>query len=514
MSDEEVDILEEASSEDEIEQINILPHQVEHYKKILSILEQEAGYLDVSVFGSGKSIITLAIAITLKMSILLFAPKSVIPQWKRHAKKYGVRIYQSMTYNSLRGTEKGGTNHELLTRKKDEFTATPTFEKYAKRGMLIVYDECHYLKNDNSQLHAAAALSKEAVRLSRMGYNVRIAALSATPADKKENITSLFKILGIILEPNLYRYNRSNKTYILEGLQEAINKCNRYDKDNTFHIICRQVNKTTSKLICHELYTRVLKNIITSSMPRPENGRVKDIKNLYAIMPDEDVERMKAGALLFASATSYRPETGSVDYKSTNWGKVTESRREIDSAKVNSFVRLAKECLERDPNCKVILYYSFKRDMYRTRDLLIKYNPLVMNGDVTRDEDRVNMMDRFQRHDNKYRVFISNPKVGGAGISLDDTHGGFQRFMFIAPSYNFIEEYQSTGRPDRMTSKSDAVIRFVYSKAFPHESSILNSMIEKSRVARDLIQSNQQGIILPGELENITEKSDSEDSDE
>ncbi len=514
MSDEELEELEEASSEDEIEQINILPYQVEHYKKVLDILEREVGYLDVSQFGAGKSVLAIAVAITLKMSILLFAPKSVIPQWKRHAKRYGVHIYQAMTYNSLRGTAKSGTNHTLLTRDKDKFSTTDAFEQCARTGMLIVYDECHYLKNDNSQLHAAAALSKEAVRLSRMGYNVRIAALSATPADKKENITNLFKILGIVLEPNLYRYNRSNKTYILEGLQEAINKCNRYDKDNTFHIVCRQVNKTTSKLICHELYTRVLKNVITSSMPKPDNGIKKDIKNLYAIMDKEDLERMKAGALLFASATSYRPETGTVDYKATNWGKVTESRREIDSAKVNTIVRLAKEKLEENPNCKVVLYYTFKRDMYRSKDLLMKYNPLVMNGDIQKDSQRTEMMDRFQRSDNKYRVFISNPRVGGVGVELNDLDGGFPRYMFIAPNYNFIDLFQASGRTDRLTSKSASVIRYIYSKEFNHESSILNSMIEKSRVARDLIQQNQTGIMLPGELKNIIEGEIDEDASE
>ena len=505
MSEEELEILEEAESDDEIEQINILPHQVEHFKKLLNILENEVGYLDVTEFGGGKSILCLAVAIMLKMSILLIAPKSVIPQWKRHAKKYGVHIYQAMTYNALRGTEKSGIKHTLLTRNKDNFSATDAFERCAKTGMLIVYDECHYLKNDNSQLHAAAALSKEAVRLARMGYNVRIAALSATPADKKENITNLFKILGIILEPNLYRYNRSNKTYILEGLQEAINKCNRYDKDNTFHIICRQVNKTTSKLICHELYTRVLKTVITSSMPKPDNGREKDIKNLFAIMPEEDLERMKAGALLFASATSYRPETGSVDYKSTNWGKVTESRREIDSSKVNTIVRLAKEKLDENPNCKIVIYYTFKRDMYRTRDLLMKYNPLVMNGDIQKDSQRTEMMARFQRSDNKYRVFISNPRVGGVGVELQDLDGGFPRYMFIAPNYNFIDIFQASGRTDRLTSKSASVIRYIYSKDFNYESSILNSMIEKSRVARDLIQQNQTGIMLPGELTDLVE---------
>ena len=494
--------------EDEIESLNIMPSQVEHFKKVLNILQNEVGYLDVSAFGAGKSFIVLAVAITLNLSLMLFAPKTVIPQWRKLAKRYGVHIFTAMTYNALRGTEKNGVSHDLLTRNGDEFIPTSMVEQCARAGLLIVYDECHYLKNDNSQLHAAATLSREAVRLSRMGYNVRIAALSATPADKKENITNLFKILGIILEPNLYRYNRSTKKYVLEGLQEAINKCNRYDRDNTFHIICRSVNKSTSKLICHELYTRVLKNVISSSMPNPDNGYKKYIKNIFAIMPPEDVERMKAGALLFAAATSYRPETGMVNYASTDWGKVTESRREIDSSKVFAMTRLARERLDADKNCKIVLYFTFKRDMYRAQQLLEKYGALVLNGDITKDSERTKIIESFQKPDTEFRVFISNPAIAGVGIDLSDNDGRFKRITFGAPSYHFIDEFQGTGRTFRMNTKSDVEIYFVYSKAFPYESSILQSIAEKSQVARDMSQENQQGILYPGEIESIIEGED------
>jgi hypothetical protein len=47
--------MENLAIEDEIETLNILPNQVEHFKKVLRILENEVGYLDVSVFGLGKT---------------------------------------------------------------------------------------------------------------------------------------------------------------------------------------------------------------------------------------------------------------------------------------------------------------------------------------------------------------------------------------------------------------------------------------------------------------------------
>jgi len=515
--DEELDILEITDKNKiknekvkRIKQIEIFPYQREHFKKILSILQEELGYLDVSSFGAGKTVMALAVAASFKMGILVIGPKTVLPNWRRQAEIYGIHVFKTLTYNSLRGTGIRGVKHDLLIRKENEFFPTDTLENCAKFGIIIIYDECHYLKNENAQLNAAQALSREAARLAKLGYNIRIAALSATPADKKENITSLFKILGVINSPKLYKYDRSNKRYILEGLIEAINKCNRYDPDTTFHVTCRTVNKTTSKIICHELYTRVLKKIITSSMPEPPVEFQKDVKNLYAIMPPEDVERIREGALLFSSATAYKEETKEIDSKSLNWGDIIRSRREIDSSKVKTIVRLSTEKLKQNPNCKVVIYFTFKRDMYTASELLKKYNPLIMNGDIVEDYKRTDIINKFQRDDNEYRVFISNPKVGGVGIDLDDIIGTHPRFMFIAPSYMFIDQFQATGRIHRKNTKSKATIRFIYSREFPYENGILNSMIEKSSIARDISQENQNSIIYPGELIDEFEKTPEE----
>lgn len=492
------------------EKVQIFPYQKEHVSKILHILENELAYLDVSSFGGGKTVIAIAIAIVLKMGIMVFGPKAVLPTWHRQAKKYGVHVYTVLTYNSLRGTEKSGVNHDLLIREGDKFKITPILEKCARRGLLIIFDECHYLKNENSQLEAAHTLVKEAYRLFRQNYNVRVAALSATPADKKENITSLFKILGIILSDKLYSYVRSSKTYIAEGLQEAINKCEKYDKDTTFHVTLRQLNHATSKTICHDLYTRVLKSHITSSMFDPPVESKKEIKNYFVLMDKEDLERMKKGALMFSSATSYKPDTSEISYKSINWGMVTESRKEIDSAKVNSIVRITKEHLEKFPTCKVILYFTFKRNMADAKKLLETYGATILNGDIVKDEDRTRIIENFQADNDNCRVLISNPKVGGVGIELDDKIGNRPRFMFIAPNYNFIDQFQATGRIHRKETKSKATIYFIYSREFPFETGILNSMIEKSRIARDMLQNNQNNIIFPGELDELIEKSKNE----
>ena len=115
----------------------------------------------------------------------------------------------------------------------------------------------------------------------------------------------------------------------------------------------------------------------------------------------------------------------------------------------------------------------------------------------------------YKRQD-QYRVFISNPKVGGLGTDLDDQVGDRPRFMYIAPSYMFIDQFQTTGRIHRKNTKSTATIRFVYSKEFPFETGILNSMAEKSKIARDMVLSNQNSVVFPGELDEEVEGAEGE----
>lgn len=490
--------------EKKVEPIKLFPYQVEHFERVMEILTTSLAVLNNSCCGSGKTITTLAIAATYKMGILVIGPKSVLSNWQRKAEKYGIHVFSLMSYATLRGTAKNGVKHGFLIRDGDVFTPTNMLEECAKYGLLIVYDECHALKNENSQLYAAHAISKEAVRLAQMGYNIRIACLSATPCDKKENVTSLFKIMGILVSDELYKYDRSSKTYKLTGLQDAITKAKRYDPETTFHATCRAVNKSTIKLICHDLYTRVLKKHISSSMPKPPIKAKQTVKNFYAIMPKEDLERMKEGAMMFSSSTNYNFENKTVDLSKTNWGDVVNSRRLIDSAKLPTMVRLAKQRLDENPNRKVILYMTYIRDMEKAAELLKRYNALLLNGNIVRNEDRDNILEKFQRGDNKYRVLISNPKVGGQGLDIDDIYGNFPRTTIMLPSYFFVDQYQSTYRTLRQTSLSDSEVLFLYSRECNFENNLLNSIASKSLVVRDMINS-EQGMMLPSEYEEEIE---------
>ncbi len=483
--------------------VQIRPHQVPHFRKIMGILTHEYGYVDVSPFGAGKTHVTFAVAATFKLNMIVVCPKSTIGNWKKWARTYGVNLICIMTYQSLRGQSEE-VNHTLLENIKGQYYATETFSKCVQSGLLLVFDEYHNLKNDNTQLASAHAMVKELVRQVRMGAKARIALLSGTPCVKKESVLSTFKMLGIVLSDDPYEYDRSAKIYKLTGVQEAIAKCQQYDPDETLAISCRSVNKNTVKTICFDLYTKVLKRFLVSAMPKPQVDAEKIGLNYYIQMPTKDVERLKKGLLMFKCATNYRHEIQEVDYSNINWGDVGRSRMEIDSAKMPSVCRLAAEQLDRDPNCKVLIYCRHNRDKGVAMALLAKYNPLTMNAKTTEDE-RDAIGAKFQEDNNNCRVIISSAKVGGIGIDLDDKTGNHHRFMYILPSYFYTDQYQATGRIHREGTMSNATIYFVYSRAFPYETGILNSMAIKSGVLKEMIMDPDAK--LPGEYGELLEPS-------
>ena len=491
------------NTQNERKPVEVRPAQIPHFQRIVEILKHEYGYLDVSTMGAGKTHITCAIAAWFKLNMLVVCPKSAKSNWIKWSQIYGIHLFGVITYQSLRGQEGRSFNHGLLVRNGDEYQATDLFEQCVKAKMLLVFDEYHNLKNDNTQLASGHALVKSLVRLVRMGYQARVALLSGTPCVEKENVTSTFKMLGVILSDSLYNYNRSAKKYELIGLQEAIDKCNSYDRSETFMITCKPVNKTTAKTMCYDLYTRVLKRFVVSSMPPPVIDFEKDEKNYYILMPAHDVERLKKGLLLFKSATNYRHEVQEVDMSGVNWGDVTTSRMEIDAAKIDSVCRLTIQDLTENPHCKVLIYCNYKDDMKRAAQLLANYRPMIMDGS-TNDKQRDQIVAAFQADNDDYRILITNPKVGGVSIDLDDKRGNHPRITNLLPSYFFTDQVQAAARTHREGTKSQSKVRFIYSRAFPYETGILHSMAMKSEVLRNMITQHHIGK-FPGEYQELLE---------
>ena len=491
------DLIEE---EKEIIPIELWESQVPHYLRLCEIMKTWIAFLDTSPMGAGKTITTLALCATFKLNLVVVGPLSTLSMWEEMSKLYGINIKLTLSYQKLAGTKIKGCAHPLLYRDGDTYSATEFLRNLIREGTLFIFDESHTLRNeDTAQLHAAHHIVKT---VKSMNCGSRIGLLSATPGDKKDHVASILKMLGIITNEKLYDYNHKTKVYILLGMNQLYDYCKTID-NQTANAIIIPTTRFTANQMCYDLFIGIVKLQLVSSMEKPTITAIKDGMNGYYDMPSQDVDTIRQAEASLKKATSFNEETGTVDIRNVSWGAIVKAQQSLERGKLRTMIRLVTETLNNNPNSKVILYVWFLESIEYLRENLRQYNPLVMFGKTKKDE-RTNIRNLFQQDDLNHRLLISNAKVGGIGISLDDRSGTKPRFMFMIPTYNFIDLHQATGRIHRGTTKSNATIRFIYSKAFRGEVSILKAIAKKTEITKSILY-NSNNIVFPGDYDSHIE---------
>ena len=484
--------------------IQLRPNQLAHYERVCSIVKREFAYLDTSPYGAGKTYVAMKLAWAYNLAILVFAPLILVQMWLDIGKEYGIRIIDALSYRKLGGTEKSGCNHPYLYRYGDDYYPTPYFTQLVNSGILLVFDEVQNLKTeDTNQAVAAHAMVKEVVRLNS---GSRVGLLSRTPIDKNTHVESLVKNLGIVTSDNLYNYDRSRKFYELTGMKELYAKCDSldYHKSQSIHSGVKITRKNVTDIV-YELYTQVLKPFMSSAMPKLDNKDVsQDIKNGYYVMTPEDLEEVKAGQALLESIVHYNPINGTVTLPKNNWSDIVNALTNLEKAKCRNLIpRLVREWLGASPNNKGIIFLWRVETILYLREVLREFNPMIIYGDTCL-RDKNDIVAKFQRPTNEFRLLIANALIGCVGLSLDDQDGRFPRTTWIVPSYNFIHLSQAPGRTYRELTKSDSIYRVIFCKDFISERQIVDVLARKSGVVRDVIYDDSD-IILPDDYEDYIE---------
>ena len=482
--------------------IQLYDYQKPHYERICGILEKSPSYLDTSTMGAGKTIVTLKVALTLQLPMVIICPVALICMWEREANKYGVEILKIMSYATLRGTCTHPPTHGLLTLNAGRYYPTQKYVEMVQQGVLLVFDEVQNLKNKSSQLDSAVELTRTILGC---GGSSRIAALSATPCDKIEGVESLLKVIGIINQyDDLVEYDRSKRTCNSLGLQEAYDTCLQYDPVRTSNLHITVMRKKEAFQLCYDLYTQILKQHISSAAIPPPKNVNKDVKNGFYKVSPEEFMRLRTLIDELATVLNYNEETGEVRMTKGGLGTLIKVMMKVEEEKLAIFYRLIVDTLENVPNSKVIVYLNYLDNIFMLRQFLTDYNPSVMTGSH-KGHERDRIVNKFQEPNSKSRVLISNAKVGGVGLSLDDTDGKWPRHVFISASYHFIDLHQITGRVYRANTKSDAHISFVYIQGLEEEQRILNSLVSKSDTTRGMLYDENNGEQFPGEHHIVDE---------
>ena len=499
----------------ECKTFSLKDYQIPHVEKIKRILHNTHCAFDMSMMGTGKTFTTSELCLQCKFTCLIaVCPTTVESRW-HHMRDYGIPIYDVVSYQSLRSTKGHQPKHGLLERYdiiKDDggedyyFKVTPRFEELVKQGVLVVFDEAQNVKNKSVQAEACKTLASYI--LSQTGRS-RFMLLSGSPIDKEEHAINIMQLMGFIRSHRLFIYHKESDRLELRGAQELVDYCNSVNRELTTTVLLETPFLPKNvRHVCYLLFQRVLKPNITSAMPPPPTNVPIDCKNGYYRMADPDSNDYLSAIEELHHVFKYNESRGTVNVEGENLGAITNALMQVERPKVHTFARKAIEDLEANPNCKVGIFVNYKITLKLIAELLAKYRPLILQGNVPKKK-REPIIEKFQAPNTEYRVLISNLKVASTGIDLDDKVGIYPRICYASPSYLISDLHQLTRRFLRMDTKSVAKIRFVYGSCGRRETSILNALALKSTVLKETLETQaSHGIVFPGEYEEEVEIED------
>lgn len=506
-------------------EIVLKQHQIDHFSRIISILNTHDYYMDFSRMGTGKTFVTSKISEVCNLPLFVVCPVSTMNVWQQ-MKEYGVNIVFMISYQSLRGTDKYPPKHPYLTReteikidkngaeiKKAIFSATDEFIKLVNQGILLIFDEGQSIKNQSDQTKAARALSSVIRAPSKCGF------ISGSPYDKEEHSENVLRLLSILHQKRLVWSNPSTGQSVPKGIIDVMMYCKSLDNEKTMSIVkdytetLDNISMSTLKArsLCHHLFIDVIKDHLSSEMMPEESPFKLHMEEAYICISDEEIEDLQTAIQDLAQATRFNGRD--VDTKGIQWGAVTNSLQSIDIAMVPPITRFVKTILNEKSTDnklnKVIISVTYIEAIDRLMESLREYNPLFIDGSVKADErnSRVNLFNS----DPKHRVFISTIRTGGISISLHDTVGDFPRHMVVIPTYSIIDIYQALGRIHRTGLQSDASFYMIYGTNAESKyrkqgeikvTPILNALSRKKDILKGLITKQSSVYKLPGEFDH------------
>lgn len=484
-------------------EVHLRDFQVEHYNNLLEIIKKNYFYIDNSIMGTGKTHVTSKIAqsIDLPVVVICFDDMSSDIVWKNNLDKYGIKYYYGLNnkpliipYTKLISVGNYQPKHGMLnktiktfyTREKKElkqitFSSTSFLQSIVREGCFFIFDEFHCAKNSTTNTaRASNIIFKEVCDSFFNGGKSRIAILSGTLLRKDREYATYMKTYNFITDDYLYKYNIGTKQYSYNGLFQLISHGDRLNViesekfvSNNIDVILNPINEKIIEYVVN-YFEEVLAPVIRSTMNRPDSfyeTSDQKIENIFLPMTEEESQEYSKAVINLSLITAYDPSRNSVNLSLTNVpliGKLCKSLEEVQKAKVNSVVRFVDKILHSDyyrgnkkviP--KVVIYGKFNSVIHSLQQQLEKYSPLCLTGSVDK-KLRPDIINKFQQPNERYRLLISNIKIGSQSIDLHDTHGDYPRIVFIMADYEIINQQQIFGRYLRDGCESNSICYIVF----------------------------------------------------
>ncbi len=189
-----------------------------HFGRMAEILDKYNIALDLSRMGAGKTYTAGALVGHLGLpNVMVVCPVSVSRTWEMFFAEHEsifkdkfnsktIISYEGLRCNMAKGDPVGfkrTSAANILTcevvfvkgKKKNVFTPTKDFEALCASGMVVVFDEAHRMKNLKTQ--TSDSVNCVIGCINKINNKSKIILLSGTLFDKKEQVFSISRLLGI-----------------------------------------------------------------------------------------------------------------------------------------------------------------------------------------------------------------------------------------------------------------------------------------------------------------------------
>ena len=372
----------------------------------------------------------------------------------------------------------------------------------------------------------------------------RVANLSFTPGDQPKHYPQILRMVGIITCTELYHRIPfdSEIKYRDYGLGQLEIACRKANKNSLAKDLLEQekfrMSAAKAYRICKELYDVYIGNTLTFAMPKPNQTITQEFYNAFLETDPKSLKILNTGIACLSKGLLWNGvEIG--DKKDWDLGSIVNGLKLIEEGKLLSIAHYVQTEIEKKPNKKFVIccgargtknHYILQQMLHhnkesKLRDMILKAHrngnqywkhvnkdiihymwdkhvqeydhPDVINGKV-KENERIKILDKFQENNLESWCLIISPGTGSESVSLQDKWGDHPREMLIVPDYFFSRIVQSAGRINRIGQKSNSKTLIVYSKDSYLETKLLDSMVRKSGVLKDLLAKDQK-VKFPGD---------------
>jgi len=211
------------------------------------------------------------------------------------------------------------------------------------------------------------------------------------------------------------------------------------------------------------------------------------VKSFYGFQDDRQEELnelnnslRKAKLKLAKNKASGEAKTYTTETKTS----ISAIVNEIEYLLTPIMIYLADTKLRANKLNKVILYFNSVESVRRSANKLRSYKPVVVTGEVDL-QTRRKQIKLFNTSDLS-RLYIGTTAAGKESLSLHDTKGGRERWMYISANLVLSDMIQAAGRIRRRGLESQPHVRFIL--GFPRTSNQFEkSLSSKAKTGGEVI---------------------------